>query len=183
MIATGVRDCGFAGGDWVNELNLGDSVFEVMDTEMDPVRIVAAAPDPKIMERGGLGGRKLIVASEYENLTKKWLDTKGVPYTFLRAYGATESLPPEDADVIVDNAATGSTLKANSLEVFDTLMSSTTRLFASRGAWADPAKRARIEKLAMLLRSVLDARKRALLTFNVAADKVDGMVAFLGKFA
>ena len=26
---------------------------------------------------------------------------------FLRAYGATESLPPEDADIIVDNTATG----------------------------------------------------------------------------
>ena len=36
-----------------------------------------------------LGGRKVIVASEYENLTKKWLATKGVEYTFLRAYGAT----------------------------------------------------------------------------------------------
>jgi ATP phosphoribosyltransferase len=97
--------------------NLGGSVVEVMDTELDPVRIVAAAPDVHILSKGGLGGRKLIVASEYENLTKKWLETQGVPYTFLRAYGATESLPPEDADIIVDNAATGSTLKANNLEV------------------------------------------------------------------
>lgn len=62
-------------------------------------------------------------------------------YTFLRAYGATESLPPEDADVIVDNAATGATLKANSLEVFDTLINSTTRLYASKEAWASALPR------------------------------------------
>ena len=184
MLATGVRDVGFAGGDWVQELGLGASgIVEVMDTELDPVRIVAAAPDPAILAKGGLGGRQLIVASEYENLAKAWLATKGVAYTFLRAYGATESLPPEDADIIVDNAATGSTLKANNLEVFDTLMRSTTRLYASQAAWANPAKRARIERLAMLLKAVLDARKRLMLTFNVAADKVDSMVAFLSKFA
>lgn len=38
--------------------------------------------------------------------------------------------------MIVDNAATGATLKANSLEVFDTLINSTTRLYASKEAWA-----------------------------------------------
>ena len=29
--------------------------------------------------------------------------------SFVRSYGATEVFPPEDADVIVDNTATGST--------------------------------------------------------------------------
>jgi ATP phosphoribosyltransferase len=53
-------------------------VVQLLDTELDPVRIVAASPNPKVMEAGGLGGRKLIVASEYENLTRKWLDAKGI---------------------------------------------------------------------------------------------------------
>jgi ATP phosphoribosyltransferase len=97
-------------------------------------------------------------------------------YTFLRAYGATESLPPEDADVIVDNAATGSTLKANNLEVFDSLMNSTTRMFASKAAWENPAKRARIEKLVLLLQSVMNARKRLMLTFNCPGDKLEHML-------
>ena len=177
MLAAGTRDVGFAGHDWQQEL--GADVVQVLDTELDPVRIVAASPDVAIMAKGGLGGRTIIVASEYEQLTRRWLERQGKPYTFLRAYGATESLPPEDADVIVDNAATGATLKANQLEVFDTLLNSTTRLFASKAAWADPAKRARIEELALLLRSVLDARKRVLVTFNCAADKLEALLAFL----
>ena len=157
----------------------GDRVVQVLDTELDPVRIVAASPDPEIMAKGGLGGRRIIVASEYEVLTRKWLAQRGVDASFLRAYGATESLPPEDADVIVDNAATGSTLKANKLEVFDSIMNSTTRLYASAAAWADPAKRARIEELALLLRSVLDARKRLMVTFNVGEASLEALLAKL----
>jgi ATP phosphoribosyltransferase len=68
-------------------------------------------------------------------------------------------------------------------QVFATLQTSTTRLFASREAWANPAKRARIETLALLLKSVLDARKRLMLTFNVPAEKLESMTEFLAKFA
>lgn len=178
MLHAGTRDVGFAGADWVQELGISD-VVEVLDTGMDPVRIVAASPDPKIVEKGGLGGRKLIVASEYETLTRKWMEAKGIDGTFLRAYGATESLPPEDADIIVDNAATGSTLKANALEVFDSLMNSTTRMFASKEAWENPAKRARIQKLALLLQAVIDARKRLMITFNCPPDKLETMIAIV----
>jgi len=147
---------------------------------MDPVRIVAAAPDTGVLARGrGYHGRRLIVASEYVGLTTAWLAAKGIDATVLRAYGATESLPPEDADVIVDNAATGSTLKANALEIIDTIMTSSTQLYASAAAWAVPAKRARILDLAAVLRAVLDARKRLMVTFNIAADKLEGILASL----
>ena len=175
MLAAGVRDLGFAGADWMTELGI-EGLVEVLDTGLDPVRIVAAAPDAGVLAKGvGVGGRRLIVASEYSGLTKAWLAKRGIEATFLRAYGATEALPPEDADIIVDNAATGSTLKANGLEVLDTLMNSTTRLFASKEAWANPAKRARIEKLVLLLRAVLEARKRLMVSFNLPVDKLEAL--------
>ena len=139
-----------------------------------------AAPAARVLERGvGREGRKLIVATEYVGLTKAWLARKGVEATVLRSYGATESLPPEDADLIVDNAATGATLKANALDIFDVLMHSTTRLYASAAAWAAPAKRARIEELALLLRAVLDARKRLMVSFNAPAAALEALVASL----
>ena len=133
MLHTGSRDIGFGGYDWVRELGIEDEVVEVLDTGLDPVRIVAAAPHLHVLEEGvGLHGRQLIVASEYENITKKWLASKGASASFMRAYGATESLPPDDADLIVDNTATGATLKANGLEIIETLLTSTTRLYASK---------------------------------------------------
>ena len=182
MLVAGTRDIGFAGADWVQELNIDETrIVQVLDTELDPVRIVAASPDINILKKGGLNGRKLIVASEYEQLTRNWLkkikiDEEAV---FLRAYGATESLPPEDADIIVDNAATGSTLKANALEIIDSLMNSTTRLYASKSAWDDPAKRERIQQLVLILQSVLNARKRLMLTCNCTKEKLESILKIL----
>src|SRR5688572_27239338 len=40
MLHAGSRDLGFAGADWVREL--GANVVEVLDTGLDPVRLVAA---------------------------------------------------------------------------------------------------------------------------------------------
>jgi len=42
----------------------------------------------------------------------------------LQSFGATEALPPEDADMIVDNTATGTTLRANRLVEVEVLMCS-----------------------------------------------------------
>ena len=44
MLGLGSRDVGFAGADWVAELNL--DLVELLDTHLDPVRIVAAASPP-----------------------------------------------------------------------------------------------------------------------------------------
>ena len=71
-----------------------------------------------------------MVATEYERITRDWLDRRGFDGRIVRSYGATEVFPPEDADCIVDNTATGATLKANGLLIFDELMRSSTRLYA-----------------------------------------------------
>ena len=43
MLAHGSRDIGFAGADWVRELEV--DAIELIDTGLDPVRVVAAAPE------------------------------------------------------------------------------------------------------------------------------------------
>ena len=43
MLLQGSRDVGFAGADWVAELSA--DVVEVLDTGLDPVQLVAAAPE------------------------------------------------------------------------------------------------------------------------------------------
>ena len=43
MLDLGSRDVGFAGADWVRELDA--DVVEILDTGMDTVQLVAAAPD------------------------------------------------------------------------------------------------------------------------------------------
>jgi len=176
MLDAGTRDAGFAGADWVAELEA--DLVEVLDTRLDPVRLVAAAP-AALLDAGGLPSRELVVASEYVGLAGRWLARRAVPARLVRSYGATEVFPPEDADCIVDNTATGATLRANGLVIIEELLASSTRLYASRPAWRDPRRRARIEEMALLLRSVLDARARVMLEVNVAAADLEGLVAVL----
>jgi len=177
MLVIGSRDIGFAGLDWASELG-AESLVELLDTGMDPVKLVAAAPD-SLLEDGRLPGRRLVVASEYETLTRKWIRAKGIDATFIRSYGATEVFPPEDADLIVDNTATGSTLRENQLTIVDELMISSTRLYAGPAALKEPAKKERIDELVLLLGSVLEARRRVMVEVNVSADHLEAVVAVL----
>ena len=178
MLHHGSRDLGFAGGDWVREKGFEGSLVCVLDTGLDPVRIVAAAPRELLVD-GALPRQPLRVASEYERLTRAWIADEGLDATFVRSYGATEVFPPEDADCIVDNTATGATLEANGLKIVDELMRSSTRLYANPRALEVPEKRALVEDLVLLLESVLQARKRVMIEVNVTRDRLDAVVAAL----
>lgn len=177
MLHLGSRDVGFAGADWVAEL--GAEVEEVLDTGLDPVRLVAAAPRERL--EGGLtcAGGPLRIASEYQALTRAWLAARKLNATCIHSYGATEVLPPEDADAIVDITASGATLEANGLAEFDQLMTSSTRLYASRAAMADPTRRSAIDDLALILRAALAARTRIMLEVNAPPEALDAIIEVL----
>lgn len=176
MLAAGSRDVGFAGADWVAELEV--DVVELLDTGLDKVRLVAAAP-VELLEDGKLPKRHLVFASEYERLTRNWIAREGIDAQFVHSFGATEVFPPEDADCIVDNTATGSTLRANGLEIVGEVMRSSTRFYANRAAFEDPARRVAIDQLVTLLRSVLDARQRVMVEANVPKERLEEIVAAL----
>ena len=176
MLAAGSRDAGFAGADWVAEKDA--DLVELLDTGLDPVSMVVAAPE-SLLESGALPRRPLVVASEYERLTRRWIEQRGLTASFVRSYGATEVFPPGDADCIVDNTATGATLVANGLEIVDVLMTSSTRLYANPRVMEDVGKRSVIEDLVLLLRSVLEARSRVMVEVNVPADRLDDLIAFM----
>jgi len=176
MLGAGTRDIGFAGADWVAESDA--DVVELLDTGLDPVRLIAAAP-AAILDEGRLPDRRLVVASEYVRLAGRWIRDRGLEASLLRSYGATEVLPPEDADCIIDNTATGATLEANALAIVDEIMTSSTRLYASRAAMRDGAKREAIEHLRMLVASVLEARSRVMLELNVSAERMESLVDVL----
>lgn len=176
MLHAGSRDVGFAGADWVAELEA--DVVEVLDTRLNPVQVVAAAPEA-LLDNGELPKKALVVASEYERLTRRWIASRELSATFIRSYGATEVFPPEDADCIVDNTATGATLRDNQLAIVDELMTSSTRLYANPRALEHTQKREAIESLVLLIESVLTARRRVMLEVNVSAEMLDKVVAIL----
>jgi ATP phosphoribosyltransferase len=176
MLHVGSRDVGFAGADWVAEL--GGDLVEILDLGLDPVRLVACAP-ASLLTGGELPRRHLVVASEYERLTRGWIARRGLDATFVRSFGATEVFPPDDADCIVDNTATGATLAANGLVILDELMRSSTRLYAHPRVLDDPDRREAVERLKMLLQSVLEARRRVMLEVNVTQACLEAVISVL----
>ncbi len=176
LIEIGAHDCGFTGHDWVVES--GADVVDVLDTGLDPVTLVAAAPEGT-GERLWALDRPIVVASEFEAVSKCYMESRGRPYLFIRTSGATEVYPPEDADLILDLVATGSTLHENRLAVVGEVLRSSTRFVASRAALDDPAKAAKIDSLGTLMQAVLEARRRVLLEMNVAADRLASVIEVL----
>ena len=175
LIELGAHDVGFTGLDWIKETDA--DIIEVADLELDRVKIVAAIPEK--MNIKVLRKKKIVVASEYERITKNWLNKKGYKYVFLRTYGATEVFPPEDADMIIDNTATGRTLNEHNLRIIEELLQSSTRLIANRKAMNDPWKKNKILEIKMLFQAVLDARDRVMLEMNVPKDRFNDVVKVL----
>ncbi|MDR1785255.1 MAG: ATP phosphoribosyltransferase [Spirochaetaceae bacterium] len=172
LLELGSHDAGFTGYDWISETSA--DVEEVMDLGFDRVRIVAAVP-AEIDDRA-LRSRRIIVATEYESLARRWLTGGGYDFLIVRTHGATEVFPPDDADMIIDNTSSGRTLSENGLRIVDTLMESSTRFFASKAALRDRAKQKKILELKMLFDGVLNARNRVMLEMNVPRDKFPTLV-------
>ena len=175
LIELGAHDIGFSGNDWVLESN--SDVEEIMDLKFDPVKIIAAIPSYLHVEE--LKKKKIIVASEYENLAKSFLEKEGYKYVFLRTYGATEVFPPDDADMIVDNTSTGKTLIAHDLKIISTILESSTRFIANKDSIKEQWKIEKIEEMKMLFNSILVARERVMLEMNVPKDKFEEIIKVL----
>jgi ATP phosphoribosyltransferase len=175
LVEYGSHDFGFTGRDWILETQA--HVVEMMDLGFDPVRIVAAAPAELGVSE--LRDRRILVASEYQRISREFLEGGHYDYVLLRTYGATEVFPPEDADMIVDNLSTGRTLQEHNLRIITTIMESSTRFIANEKALEDPWKREKIGEMQMLFRAVLDARERVMLEMNVGQEDLDRIVEVL----
>ena len=178
LLANNKADMGFSGKDWVYENGCQDDVVEIMDLGFDPVRIVAAIPEARDFDK--LLKSPVTIATEYQALSRKWVEEKKIDGTIFRTWGTSEGFVQDNDDsiaqILIDNTSTGSSLKANRLKIVDTLMESSTRMYASKTAMADPEKKQKIMELKMLFETVLNARSRVMLEMNCAEDKFDTLI-------
>ncbi len=171
-VEKGLLDLAVTGFDWI----LGRDVVEVAELEYSkvsrrPVRWVVAVPeDSPIQKVEDLQGKR--IATEAVELTQLFLDEYGIEAEVEFSWGATEVKAPHLADAIVDVTETGSSLRANRLRIVHEILSSTTRLIASRQAMADPWKRQKIDDISMLLRASLLAQNKSGLMLNVHGDNL-----------
>ena len=78
--------------------------------------------------------KKLIIFSEYNYLTTKWIDQQGITAKIVVVNGANEGLLLNGlCDLIVCVVSTGETLKANDLVILDTIYESRIGLYVKKG--------------------------------------------------
>lgn len=178
LLAVNKADVGFSGKDWVYENGVENQVEEIMDLGFDPVRIVAAIPET--VDYDDLLKKHVTIATEYQSLSQKWIDEKKIDGSIFRTWGTSEGFVQDTsgalAQILIDNTSTGSSLKANRLKIEDTLMESSTRMYASKEALKDPEKKQKIMELKMLFETVLAARERVMLEMNVSEEKFDALI-------
>jgi len=180
-VEQGVMDAGITGIDWV--LENGADVEELADLNAPwpnyrPVRWVLAVKNGSPIERvEQLQGKR--IATEAVGMTERYLAKHGVEAEIEFSWGATEVKPPVLADAIVDVSETGSSLRANNLDVIDTVLVSTPRFIANKDACADSWKRQKMERLLMLVRGAIAAADRVGLMMDVPREHLEKVVAIL----
>lgn len=177
----GYLDCGITGLDWIKE---NDSDVEILaeftfsKVSSRPIRWVLVVPeDSPIRTLQDLEGKS--IATEAVNLTRRFLEERGVKSEIEFSWGATEVKVPDLVDAIVDVTETGSSLRANKLRIVETIMESTPRFIANRSALADPWKRGKIETMVLLLRGAHEARGKVGLKMNVEEDRLSDLLGAL----
>jgi ATP phosphoribosyltransferase len=175
----GFFDCGLTGQDWIQEN--GSDVVEVCDLVYSRAStaksrwVLCVAEDSPVRVPKDLAGKR--VATELVQTVRRYFAARKIPVEVEFSWGATEVKVPDMVDAIVDITETGSSLRANKLRVVDTLLETNPKLIANRKAWANKAKRRKIETIALLLRGALEAESKVGLKMNAPKKAVAAIIA------
>ena len=136
QVANGNFDLAITGRDW-----LTDHLYqfptspakELMDLKYGWVRIVAVVDNTvpvstiaELREFRQNAGASYRVASEYVNIADNYARVNHLgQYRVIPTWGATEAFLPEDADLLIENTETGSTIARHNLKIIETLFEST----------------------------------------------------------
>jgi len=180
-VENGILDAGITGFDWILETNADvHQVCELVFSKVSrrPVRWVLCVPeDSPVRSVADLQGKT--IATEVVGLTTRFLAERGVTARVEFSWGATEVKPPKLADAIVEVTETGSSLRANNLRIVEELLQSTTLFIANKNAYADSWIKSKIDNIALMLQSCLEAEGKVGLMMNVLRKDLDSVLSIL----
>jgi ATP phosphoribosyltransferase len=158
-VQDGVVDCGITGADLVRER--GADVHGLLRLGFGACTLEAAVPEESpARELADLDG--LRAATVYPRLAASTLREHGARVELIAVTGSVEVAPRLGlADAIVDLVSSGNTLRTNGLRSLGVLFSSEAILVGPSASEDD-----RAERLATILRSVVDARSTRYLMLN-----------------
>ncbi|MDD4773756.1 MAG: ATP phosphoribosyltransferase [Eubacteriales bacterium] len=126
-IEHGVCDLGIVGADTILESRR--TFYEVLDLGFGRCRLALAGPAGCDFYNN-LSHK--IVATKYPNITKAYFNDRNVDVEIVKIEGSVELAPLlKLSDAIVDIVETGSTLRANGLEIYETIAPVSARLIVN----------------------------------------------------
>lgn len=129
-VERGAADIGVAGKDIL--LEYSPDVYELLDLNIGKCRMAVAAKRDFYDDNQ----RTLRVATKFVNIAKKYYSSKCREIDIIKLNGSIEIAPILSlSDVIVDIVETGTTLKENDLEVFETILPISARLISNKSAY------------------------------------------------
>lgn len=180
MVAKKAADLGITGYDLI--LESGEEVVELLDLGFGYAKMIVAASESSGIRSPNDYKPGMRVATEFENVSKKYFDKKMKKVEFVSISGAAEITPLLGlADVIVDLSSTGTTLKTHGLYVIDELFETTARLIANRNSLTE--KGDKIENIKTAMESVIRARGRKLVMMNVPENKLTAIKGIMPGMA
>lgn len=129
FLEQGIVDVGFVGKDTLEESDFKD-YYEILDLEIGKCYFaVAAYPEYKTKEFH----RRKRIASKYVQVAKNYFRLKQEDVEIIKLEGSVELGPVVGlSDAIVDIVETGSTLRANGLEVIEKISDVSTRMIVNK---------------------------------------------------
>jgi len=167
QVANGNFDLAITGRDWLTDhlYQFPQSpVRELLDLKYGKVRIVAVVANEvpvsssaELQQMRQSQPNYCRIAAEYVNIADNYARVNHLgAYRVVPTWGATEAFLPEDADVLIENTETGSTIARHNLKVIETLFESTACVIGSTREAESKFKTERMSSFVSLLRKALE---------------------------
>lgn len=151
-VEKGAADIGVAGKDILLEYE--PDVFELLDLNIGKCRMCVAAPKDFHDDQS----KTLKVATKFSNIAGNYYNSLGRDIDIIHLNGSIEIAPILGlSDVIVDIVETGTTLKENNLEVFESIVPISARLISNKASYRFNSEK--IEKIVKELSLQVEAKK------------------------
>lgn len=116
----------------------------------------------------------MVVATEFPNLTKNYLEKHNLELKIIELSGSTEIAPLIGiSDLITDLTSTGNTLKMNHLKVIETILESSIILITNKESMNN--KKILIEAVTRSIKGVIDAFGKKLIMMNVRSKDLENV--------
>jgi len=184
FVADGIVDMGITGLDLIYEKDADVEILE--DLKFGQTSLVLASPEDSNINSLEDIKSYVVVATEFPNLTEKYLKDKGINGKIVELTGSTEIAPFIGvADIIADLTSTGTTLKMNHLKIIDKILDSSIKLITNKDNYLKGNKEFKglIDTVTISIKGVIDAERKKLIMMNVSKVDLDNVQSLMPAMA